>query len=146
LDGLTPGPNGGVIHDAPAGQDHYYRLVSRNPSNNAIRESTHAYGARRGIGTPRVLVVEGYERWITQGRGTWHPYAAWTGRAVGANGHAWESASNKTVGNTIQLGEYDAVIYVLGEESTAQETFSSAEQEMVKTFLRDGGQLFVTGA
>src|SRR5690606_33470774 len=73
LDDLTPGPDGGVVHDAPAGEDQYYRILSRNPSNNAIRETTHAYGGRRGIGTPRVLVVEGYDRWITQNRGAWHP-------------------------------------------------------------------------
>jgi hypothetical protein len=145
-DELTAAPGGGVVHAAAFGMDHYYRVISRNVSTNAIRETTNAHGARRGTGDPRVLVVEGYERWVSQNRGPWHPWAAWTGRAIGANGHSWESVSNKVIGATVQLGDYDAVIYVLGEESTVHETFSTAEQELVKTYLRNGGQLFVTGA
>jgi hypothetical protein len=36
--------------------------------------------------------------------------------------------------------------YILGDESTVDETFSTSEQESLKVFLRNGGKLFVSGA
>ncbi|MDZ7796069.1 MAG: T9SS type A sorting domain-containing protein [Candidatus Marinimicrobia bacterium] len=57
------------------------------------------------------------------------------------------SASNEAVTDGIvSLCDHENVIYILGEESTADETFSDAEQDSVKTYLRQGGRMFVSGA
>jgi hypothetical protein len=41
---------------------------------------------------------------------------------------------------------HPVVVWVLGEESTADETFSSAEQSLVEAYLGAGGRLIVSGA
>ncbi len=57
------------------------------------------------------------------------------------------SASNEAVTDGIvSLCDHENVIYILGEESTADETFSNAEQDSVKNYLRQGGRMFVSGA
>lgn len=44
------------------------------------------------------------------------------------------------------LSNYSKVVWILGEESTADETFSSSEQTAVTSYLNDGGRMFVSGA
>jgi hypothetical protein len=57
------------------------------------------------------------------------------------------SASNEAVRDgLVSLCDYKTAIYILGEESTADETFDYAEQDSVKAYLRHGGHLFVSGS
>ena len=44
------------------------------------------------------------------------------------------------------MQDYQVVIWVLGDESTNDETFDANEQTLVKTFLQSGGKLFVSGS
>ena len=46
----------------------------------------------------------------------------------------------------IDLTDYDTVIWILGEESTADQTFSTAEQFLVDNFVSNGGDLLVSGS
>lgn len=55
------------------------------------------------------------------------------------------AASELTTGS-VDLGAYDRVLWVLGRESTADETFSVGEQERVRAFVESGGRLFVSGS
>jgi len=50
------------------------------------------------------------------------------------------------INGLVNLNDYLIVDYILGEESTADETFSNAEQTLVASYLRQGGRLFVSGA
>jgi hypothetical protein len=59
----------------------------------------------------------------------------------------FDSAPNDAViSGTINLANYDAVIWLSGEESTANDTFNAAEQTAITNFLNAGGKLFVSGA
>ena len=46
----------------------------------------------------------------------------------------------------VSVGQYGFVDWILGEESTADVTFTLAEQLAVSAYLEDGGRLFVSGA
>ncbi|WP_425396327.1 fibronectin type III domain-containing protein [Aeoliella sp.] len=46
----------------------------------------------------------------------------------------------------VQLGDYSTVIWILGEESSVDDTFNATEQTLVSQYLADGGSLFVSGA
>jgi uncharacterized lipoprotein YddW (UPF0748 family)/N-acetylmuramoyl-L-alanine amidase len=46
----------------------------------------------------------------------------------------------------VDLSKFHTVIWISGEESTQDETFSDAEQTKIKAFLESGGALFVSGA
>jgi hypothetical protein len=55
-------------------------------------------------------------------------------------------ANEEVVNGNVNLASYDVVVWILGDESTADETFSSAEQLLVQDYLRNGGKLFVSGS
>ncbi len=57
------------------------------------------------------------------------------------------SACNEAVFHgKISLQDYDNVFWILMDESTADDTFNPIEQDSVKHFLDNGGNLFVTGS
>ncbi len=92
----------------------------------------------------KVLIVNGFDR----------PYAGNTRdfirmhtSAVKNYGYNFESSSNEAVTyGLINLNNYDIVCWILGTESTFDETFSTSEQSYVSSFLQNGGALFVSGS
>ena len=69
------------------------------------------------------------------------------GKAVSAAGVAFDSCQSATLTNgLVALTNYPIVIWACGNESTADESFSSAEQAKVAAFLAGGGNLFVSGS
>jgi hypothetical protein len=133
---------------AQKGKDYYFKLRAVNTSGQP-GEFTHTYGIRlpESIDEHKVLVVDGYDRWNSQNRGIGHPWAAWHGIAIDAYGTPFETCGNESIiNNTISLSNYAAVLWVLGEESTSDDTFNSTEQARVKSYLDNGGRLFVSGA
>lgn len=128
----------------------YFRITAVDtvaPPN----ESTHSdvYGFAPAARVERVLIVDGFDRF--GGSGSWaqprHAFVFQHGRAIAANGFAFESCANEEiVSGAINLQEYDAMFWLLGDESTTDETFSAAEQARVKAYLQNGGRLFVSGS
>ena len=59
----------------------------------------------------------------------------------------FDTVQNETVASVqVLLANYDAVVWVLGEESSADATFDLAEQALVSAYLDTGGRLFLSGA
>jgi hypothetical protein len=57
------------------------------------------------------------------------------------------STSNEAViSGAVNLTDYHTVIWILGEESTVNDTFDATEQTKVEQFIAGGGNLFLTGA
>jgi hypothetical protein len=55
--------------------------------------------------------------------------------------------NDQVISGTISLSNYYAVLWISGEESTADQTFSSTERSLLTTYLTsNGGKLFVSGA
>lgn len=130
-------------------RDIFFRLtaVDKAPAPNESIPSD-VYGVNNGNFYEKVLIVDGFDR--TQG-GSWnqpnHFFAFTHGRAVVANGFSFDTAPNEAIlDGTIKLNDYKAVIWILGDESTADETFSASEQIWVKNYLENGGMLFVSGS
>ncbi len=112
-------------------------------------EFSDAYGTLPSQNNRRILIVDGFDR--TQSSGSWHQpthwFAALHGQALAANGFGFDCAANEAVlDGSVKLNEYDAVFWLLGDESTTDETFSAAEQQLVKAYLEAGGRLFVSGS
>jgi hypothetical protein len=69
------------------------------------------------------------------------------GSAAFNNAHNFSSASNEAViDGLVSLSPYKMVDWILGKESTVNETFSTAEQTLVSNYLKQGGNLFVSGS
>jgi len=132
--GLTPGTK------------RYYKVTVVGSGGES--KSSRIYGAQAG-GPARVLIVEGNDRWQFQTTEnpncTNHNSAALAGQSI--SGVAFDTANhNAVIDGTVRLTNYPAVVWLLGEESTTDESFSATEQSLVTDYLNAGGDLFVSGA
>ena len=100
-------------------------------------------------GSARVLIVDGDDRWQFQTTEnpncTNHGFCAIAGQNISRV--VFETANhNAVIDGTVGLTNYPAVVWLMGEESTADETFSSTEQSLVTAYLNAGSNLFVSGS
>lgn len=147
----------GLIFDQPAiiiGNTHtlgdldpasilYFRLIAENLSGSSSESEVLAV-LPNGVSDTKVLVVNGFDR---SSNGNTYDFVRQHGSAILENGSAFESCTNDAViDGLVILSDYLIVDYILGEESTVDETFSTAEQSLITSYLRQGGRLFVSGA
>lgn len=123
-----------------------FRVQARSPRGTS--PPSDGYGMRVRDGRSPVLIVDGNDRWLTQSENPTrdnHNFAAIAGQAIAL--FSYDTADNDAViDGLVNLAEYRAVVWLLGEESTADETFSRREQQLVTDYLSGGGKLFVSGA
>ena len=132
-----------LLTDLSPDNTYFFKVIAANA--NGESPSTEVLGCRPSIDSVRVLVVNGFDRMSTGGNT--RDFIIQHGSAIANAGYAFDSCSNEAIINgQISLTQYDIVDWILGEESTANETFSNVEQDMVKEFLRNGGSLFVSGS
>jgi D-alanyl-D-alanine carboxypeptidase len=111
-------------------------------------DATDVYPVRRGSAT-RVLLVDGNDRWEAQPspeneRVFGHELLSTYAEALDAT---LLSADNDAIARgDVSLAGHDLVVWSLGEESEAHESFSRAEQALVAAHLEAGGALFVSGS
>ncbi len=130
--------------------EQYFRLTAVDtvaPPNES--PNSDVYGLATSLRRERILIVDGFDRF--GGSGSWaraaHDFAFYHGRAIAANGFSFETCANEAVlSGLINLQDYQAVFWLLGDESTADETFSAGEQTRVRAYLQNGGNLFVSGS
>jgi hypothetical protein len=128
----------------------YFRLTAVDtvmPPN----ESAHSdvYGSAPSARAERILIVDGFDRFAGSGSWPqpWHSFVFTHGRAIAPNGFSFESCANEQIiSGAIDLQDYAAVFWLLGDESTVDETFNNTEQARVKAYLQNGGKLFVSGS
>jgi len=59
----------------------------------------------------------------------------------------FETCSNEVlIQGSLSLADYARVLWVLGDESTSDETFSAFEQDLVRAYVQQGGRLLVSGS
>ncbi len=128
-------------------QTHYLQVAATSgTSPRSEGYPTEVLGARASGSATKVLVVNGVDRQHEEGGNT-RNFIIQHGGSLDNLGYAFDSASNEAVtAGSVSLTDYDVVDWMLGEESTADETFSSVEQGLVESFLNAGGNLFVSGA
>jgi hypothetical protein len=74
-------------------------------------------------------------------------YAVPHARALAAAGVAFDSCQNEHISSgLVPLSSYPILIWACGQESTADETFSTTEQSRISAFRASGGHLFVSGS
>jgi len=122
-----------------------YFVKIRAMGSSGIGPSTSVLAATTNTANnSTVLIVDGFDR--QTGNNT-RDYIRMHAKAIFNNDLNFSSATNEAVINdVVNLAGYKTVDWMLGDESTADFTFTSTEQERVKEFLKQGGNLFVTGA
>lgn len=119
--------------------------VDTAPITNVSIESD-VYGIRMMNDDKKVLIVDGFNRY--GGSGSWSsPFHSFVLTHSESFSTSFESCHNsQVINNAVDLNDYELVIWILGDESTTDETFSAVEQNKVATYLNNGGKLFVTGS
>ncbi len=153
-----------TLNDVPVDTTTYLRVAAYNAGGESPPSEVLAVRRRAGE-RATFLVVNGFDRVArTQdpyqtlaGVGTQRrplirhvnssDYVIQQAEALAAAGATFDSCANEAViATTVPLGNHRAVTWILGEESTLNETFSNAEQTLVASYLNGGGKLFVSGA
>lgn len=137
--------------DSTVSERRFFKLNSiASDTDHTEGLPSDTYGAFAGTSASKILIVDGFDRTATNS-GSWnsvyHPFAAEYGLLLSEMDISFETASNEALLNgTVELSDYKAVIWFVGDESTADETFNADEQDLVSAYLESGGYLFVSGS
>jgi len=154
-----------VLTNLNAGATIFFRVCATNAGGESLDSAVAgvrvtANGAKAGV-----LMVDGFKRndaslaptrYFANGLNgnvtlvrprmiNSFDYAKEHGLALAAAGQTFDYADSTQVTAAL-LTNYAKVVWMLGEESTVDETFSSAEQAAVTNYLGKGGRLMVSGA
>jgi len=117
-----------------------------------VGPATEVLAARAAKGGPApVLLVSGFDRFdaFVLERDNTLDFPRRHAAAIAAvtrAGYFFDGATNEGVAGLAPLANYSMVDWILGEESTADETFSSAEQALVSASFGFATNLFFSGA
>ncbi len=159
--GLT---NSVTLNDVPPYTTTYFRIAAYNAGGESLPSIT--IGARARLNGPaKYLIVNGFDRvsrsqnprQVLGGLGTQRrpilrhvnsfDYVVQHGDALAEAGVDFDSCQNENIiSGAVDLTDYQAVLWICGEESSADDTFNATEQALVTTYLNGGGKLFVSGA
>jgi len=123
-----------------------FRSVSDdNPPTESYPSDGYASAQK---GSPeRLLIVDGFDRTTGSYPFPYHEFALDMAHALGHFNLSYETADNDAVlSGSIDLSDYSAVFWLLGDESVTHETFSNQEQDLIEAYLVDGGKLFASGS
>jgi hypothetical protein len=143
---------------------YYFKVVAVNSGGEG--ESSEVVAAMLGAAQPHILIVNGFDRLgrtqnplqavpggqaerVRPRMSNSYDYVVQVATAIADSGRQLvaDSASNEAViSGAVDLDDYEAVIWISGEESTADDTFNSIEKTLVTNYLSAGGKLFVSGS
>ncbi len=137
-----------VVLSIAIGTPTYYKMQSVSSSDDSTMSfPSDTYGSYKAGTNETILIVDGFDRIDGSFPFPYHEFSKTMGNALEPWGYAFESADNDAViSGSVNLTNYDAVFWNLGDESTADETFNNVEQNFVKIYLQQGGNLFISGS
>jgi len=125
----------------------YFRMTAVDNApfpNESIPSDT--YGLSNGDFLGKTLIVDGFDRTDGSWTASNQAFAFDYGQAILANDFSFDTVPNESVtDSTVDLNDYRAVFWFLGDESEVDETFSVDEQHLLENYLANGGNLFVSG-
>ncbi len=129
---------------------HYDYKVAAYVQDGSVPElASDLYAVKHLNAGKQILIVDGFDRFSGTGSYAYptHDFVSQNARAMECRNVAYESCANEAViDGSVDLKDYDLVWWILGDESTADETFSDIEQDSVESYLDRGGKLFVSGS
>ena len=126
----------------------FFNVKSIEKGGSAESIQTDTYGVQYASNnSEKFLIVDGFDRINGDYSLLYHEFAKVFGMALETYKYSFNTVANEEIiSGTVNLNDYDAVFWNLGDESTADETFSSTEQTKVTNYLKQGGNLFVSGS
>ncbi|MFH2030089.1 MAG: T9SS type A sorting domain-containing protein [Bacteroidota bacterium] len=95
----------------------------------------------------KYLIVDGFSRENGSWRGPGHNFILRYGLALDSNNVSFESTKNsEVISGNIDLNNYAGIFWMVGDESTTDESLSDVEQIKLRNYLETGGNLFISGS
>jgi hypothetical protein len=151
-------------------QNYYFEVVAVNSGGESPRSAVVAARSISAL-APKILVVNGFDRndrtqnerypdpfsgdpdgldLVDRVRPRYNntfDYVIQYGEALAETNYNIATVQNDAViSGVVNLTDYDIVMWISGEESTADETFNATEQSLVASYLAGGGKLLVSGS
>lgn len=156
-----------TLTNLPAGSIKYAKVKAQNAGGLSLASETLAARISYPDET-RVLVVNGFDR-LNSGQLIYQnmadiggfvdrmylhqmntfDYVIQHGRAIDDAGVGFDAISNELIEDmdfSLDSNSHAALIWILGEESSAGNTLNSNEQTALNNYLNAGGKLFISGA
>lgn len=135
----------------PVQPAHHFKLTAVIPNGDEplVESGGSDVYSRSWLTTgPKTLIVDGFDRITGSYRNISHPFAAAYFRAMTERATMQIStvANEKIEDGTINLNNYDIVVWFMGDESSANIVFSAAEKTAITNFLNAGGKLILSGS
>lgn len=135
----------------PSGNVYHFKLTAVvSDGSNPVVESTAGdiYSRSSNAGGPKVLIVDGFDRTNGSYTGSSHSFVASYFKSLRnkASLQISSTANEKVEDGTVSLNNYNIVVWFVGDESSANIVFSTAEKAAIAGFLSNGGKLVVSGS
>ena len=133
-----------VLTGLTANQIYFVKISAYDSINSVTSAISEVLAAVPTTHTDSTLLVNGFDRAIT---GNTYNFTIQHGTSFYNNNKYVESCTNEAVtDNLLSLNNYKVIDWILGEESTADSTFSPHEQTYVSNYLKQGGYFFTSGS
>ena len=133
-----------ILSTLISNQLYYVKIEAYNATYSVTSVTSEVLAAVPCNYQDSLLVVNGFDRPST---GNTYNFVLQHAGSIKANNKNCSSATNEAITDgLINLSTYKAIDWILGKESTVNETFSASEQTLVSTYLKQGGKLFVSGS
>jgi uncharacterized lipoprotein YddW (UPF0748 family)/N-acetylmuramoyl-L-alanine amidase len=155
-----------TLTNIPSGVLRFFRVTALNEGGESFPTPVVALRTPPAGEKPSFLIVDGFDRldqsalipqWESSSLGTdrrmflermnRYDYAVKHGEGLSACGRSFDGAVNEAVeqGDVI-LGDYPAVDWFTGEDSTSGAALSDTERRLLASYLDAGGSLMVSGS
>lgn len=112
-----------------------------SPASDVYSRSWNSTGTK-------VLIVDAFDRSNGSYKSSTHNFAARYMKALRDRGNVEIStvANERIENGSINLQQYNIVVWFMGDESSANVVFSAAEKTAITNYLNNGGKLFLSGS
>jgi hypothetical protein len=132
-----------ILNNLNASETYFLSISAKNGFGSSPQ--TELMGVIPSTGNIKCLIINGFDR--VNGTNNTFDYIKQHGSAFHTQGYPFDNATNEAViEGAIDLNNYEVVDWILGEEGTATSSFIGSEQDLVESFLENGGFLFVSGS
>ncbi|GAA4825343.1 hypothetical protein GCM10023331_07250 [Algivirga pacifica] len=139
---LEKGESSKVITGLVMNQSIHVRLQAKN--EHGVSPFSETLSITPSDLSSDLLIVQGFDR-ATEGNSL--DYMKYHAASAVSSAIGYDAATNDAIEDRLfSINDYKYVDYVLGEESTADETFSHKEQDLIQAYLQQGGNLLVSGS
>lgn len=145
---------------------YFFKITATNAGGESFASGVVAAHTPSGVNPVRYLIVDGFDRldasaMILKNEGATlgnvrrmflermnsYDYMVEHGNGLASCNMSFDGVQNEVVSTgNVTLGDYFAVDWYTGEESTADRSLDNTEKQLIKDYLDNGGRLLLSGA